>query len=539
MNDNTINVVLVDDDQDDYFLIQSLLNEVKGTKYNLSWVSDSTSGIESLKNQSADVYLVDYRIDYRTGLDILDEIKKYDVKKCIILLTGQGNRDVDVIAMNKGASDFLSKDQITPQLLERSIRYCIKRAIDQEKIEENQKLKSEKRAMESSSRAKSAFLANMSHEIRTPLSAILGFTDLALESNEPTEIKDFLKFIKRNGESALQLINDILDLSKIEADHIQIVEDFFDWRKLLSEIVQDLRSKYLSKPVSVSLEYDTGIPQFLKSDPLRVRQIVNNILGNAIKFTERGSIKILCLKKNVNDVPFFIIDVEDTGPGITLSNQEKLFHPFEQGDVSLSRKHGGTGLGLDLSKKLAQKLKGDVVLLKSQVDKGSTFRISLPYALTDYPSPENPTPVTQKPGCNKLNRNLKVLLVEDSFDNQKIINYFLKDSGFELETAWDGEDGVQKATNEIYDIILMDIQMPKLDGNEATRRLRRMGFTKPIIALTANAISSDLNQTPDKEFSAYLTKPVTRENLLKILNQFALAIQNSERQNDKKLDIMS
>lgn len=520
MVENRIKVVLIDDDKDDYFLIKSLLNEVRGFSYSIQWFADSRSGIEAIKEQNADIYLVDYRLDSKTGLDVLDEVKKHEITKSIILLTGKGDHYVDMEAMSKGASDFLSKEQITSELLERSIRYSIKQAQDQEQIKENAQLRMEKELSDKANNTKSLFLANMSHEIRTPLGAMMGFADLALEASSESEKVEFLQSIKRNGDNLLQLINDILDLSKVEAGQLQTAEGYFDWREVILNTIKSLRPTYKSKDLDISFKCSPDIPKLLGSDTHRLNQIIFNVLGNAIKFTDKGSIMIECGIENTLSIPQLVIDISDTGPGITKEDQVKLFKPFQQLSALTSRRYGGTGLGLDLSKKLARMLGGDLTLKSSEPGVGSCFRIELPAKLK---SPDkNDTVVTSKDLSlpNNSSKAIRVLLVEDAIDNQTIVKYYLKNTKFDIDCANDGQLGVEKALFGNYDIVLMDIQMPNLDGYEATRSLRESGFVKPIIALTASALNSEREKALKQGFSAFLTKPIQKNTLVSMLNNF-------------------
>ncbi len=379
MTTNLIRVALIDDDQDDYLLIKDLLNSISNTKYQVDWFSNSAAGLEALKQHTYDVYLVDYRIDNKTGLDLLDEIQIQEIKRSIILLTAQGDHKLDVEAMNKGAADYLNKAELTSENLERSIRYCLKRAMDQEKIKDSEKLRIEKEAADSANRAKTLFLANMSHEIRTPLGVIMGFTDLAMEPNiSPDQRNIFLTTIKKNSIHLLDLINDILDLSKVECGKFQVSLDFFNWRDLVYDLVNTMTPQARTSSLNVNFKDDQNIPQRLKSDAHRVRQILINLIGNAIKFTEKGSVTVHCHIEDIAGSSNFVIDVTDTGIGLTEQERFKLFKPFEQANASLSRRFGGTGLGLDLSRKLAQALGGDLSLLSSEKGIGSIFRLSLP-----------------------------------------------------------------------------------------------------------------------------------------------------------------
>ncbi len=517
-------VALIDDDQDDYFLIKDLLKSVPETDYRLTWFPDSKSGLEALKSKSFDIYLVDYRLDTVTGLDLLDEIQKQDIKRTIILLTGQGNFATDMAAMNKGASDFIAKANLTSEILERSIRYCIKRAQDQDRLHEAEKIKAAKDALEAASKAKTMFLANMSHEIRTPLNAILGFADLALEKkiNDP-EINEHLETIKRNGDHLLRLINDILDLSKVETGHMKVNNEIFNWREVVLEAIQMLSPKARDKSLKIKFECSDDIPLLLKTDSHRFRQILINLIGNAIKFTERGTITLLPSLLNSAISKQFCFDVTDSGIGISLDQQAHLFQPFQQANSSLTRTHGGTGLGLDLSRKLAQALEGNLTLHKSETASGSTFRLTLPAKFTSLPLKQF-VPAEKTDSQDQRQKKTRVLLVEDTHENQVLVRCYLKNTDFEVDCANDGAQGVQKALNENFDLILMDIQMPILNGYDAVQTLRSQGYKKPIIALTANAFDEDREDAMAKGFSDYVTKPLKKETLISALEQ-----QNSKQ----------
>ncbi len=525
MSDKPIHVVVVDDDRDDFFMIKEFLSDVTGTQYQTEWIQTFSEGIESIKKQNADVYIIDYRLGSgHTGLDILDSLQGLNLKKPIIVLTGQSDRMIDIAAMQKGASDFLTKDRINSDLLERSIRYSVKRAQDQEKINEAVIFKADKIAADIANKAKSHFLANMSHEIRTPLGAILGFAELALDpAVSEKERIEFISVIKKSGEGLLEIINDVLDLSKIEAGHLQVESNDFNWRSVLSEVMDLLKPGCTAKGISLNQEIAFGIPDILKSDSHRFRQVLTNLIGNAIKFTARGQVTIKCKTepRGQNSEAKFVIFVQDTGIGIHVNDQKKLFEPFSQGNSSLSGKYGGTGLGLDLSRKLARALKGNVTLVRSLIDVGSTFDFTLPadFSLIDSKKQNSHTTELEKIS-SKLSSGHRILLVDDSVDNQILVKNFLLKAGYEVYLANNGREGVSKALNEDYDIVMMDIQMPEMDGYEATQRLRLEGYAKPIIALTAHALGEERKKAFRIGFSDYITKPIRRDTLLATLNKY-------------------
>jgi len=376
-----IRVTVIDDDQDDFVLVKNFLNDVEGESYQIEWIPDSTLALEKIKLQTADVYLVDYSLDIRTGLDILDELKTLELTKPIILLTGREDRQIDISAMEKGAADFLSKKELTSSILERSIRYSIKRCEDRKKIGEMHMHKAEKEAAILANRNKSQFIAGISHEIRTPLGAIVGFVDLAMDPTTPENDKlEYMGIVKRNGEHLLNLINDFLDLAKMESGNVDILPEDFAWKFVVEDVVRLLKAKAIEKGISLNFETKNSVYDFIRCDPHRFRQILLNIIGNAIKFTDEGKVNVKCDVHcdSVSGEKSLVVTILDTGIGLSPEEQQRIFKPFKQANSSLVRKYGGTGLGLDLSKKLALAMGGDLILVNSMPKVGSTFKLVLP-----------------------------------------------------------------------------------------------------------------------------------------------------------------
>lgn len=371
--------------------------------------------------------------------------------------------------------------------------------------------------------AKSQFLANMSHEIRTPLGAIIGFTNL-LQDPEISDSQrlEHLQIVSRSAQALSQLVDDILDLSKVEMGHLEIENQRFSLAELISELTSLLKLKADDKGVGLKFVFENDIPSSIISDPTRLRQILINIIGNAIKFTDQGQITVKVSYATESEKNFLTIRVTDTGPGISPEQQTRLFRPFAQADNSMSRKYGGTGLGLELSRRLGRALGGDVFLTESEVGKGSTFVIRIETL------PQSPDEITfstfrsessvpkQKPKSSDLN-GVKILLVEDSPDNQLLIKYILRKSGALLEFANNGSEGIDLAFQNKYDLVLMDIQMPVMDGYQATTELRKKGFDKPIIALTAHAMKEDRARCIRAGCNSHLTKPIDAHELIQTI----------------------
>ncbi|MBN1910007.1 MAG: response regulator [Pirellulales bacterium] len=380
-------------------------------------------------------------------------------------------------------------------------------------------------------RAKSEFLANMSHEIRAPMTAILGFSDVLLDNLQLEENIWAVNTIKRNGDYLLTLINDILDLSKIEAGKLQVERICCKPVRIVADVVSLMQVRADSKGLPLEVEFVGAIPQRIKSDPTRLRQILINMVGNAIKFTETGSVRIVTqMVESPEGMPCLRFDVIDTGIGMTPEQTSHLFQPFSQGDSSTTRRFGGTGLGLAISKRLAAMLGGNIAV-RSELGQGSTFSLAVETGpVDDVPMLDNPaeefarrdeTPLPCAEAAHESGPELacRVLLAEDGPDNQRLICYMLKKAGAEVAVAENGQIACEMALaakheGEPFDVILMDIQMPVMDGYDATRHLRRNGYTGSIVALTANAMAGDDVKCREAGCDDYLSKPIVRDRFL-------------------------
>ena len=391
--------------------------------------------------------------------------------------------------------------------------------------EVQQKLEVAKDAAEAADRAKSEFLTNMSHEIRTPLGAIIGFAEELREGDLDLKThQQYADAIIRNGFQLEQIINDILDLAKVEARRLDVDRQPVTIQSLFEDITGTFEVQATKKAVRLICEMSSDVPEIVHSDPYRLRQILVNIVGNAVKFTEQGEVRILVETSIKDGRNFLDISVCDTGRGMSKVEQTDLFAPFTQADASITRRYGGTGLGLALSRELAELLGGSVELIQSTVGKGSTFKIVIPVDQYDAAAYEfkqiNPprSQVASKKGGARL-QGLRILVADDIADNRQLVRLLLSKAGAEVTTKCNGLEAVEEVRKQPYSAILMDLQMPVLDGYEATVRLRHEGFNKPIIALTAHAMKGEQAKIIAAGCNAYLTKPINREILYKTILQ--------------------
>ncbi len=391
----------------------------------------------------------------------------------------------------------------------------------------NADLERQRRKAEQAAAAKTEFLANMSHEIRTPMTAILGFADILLEDGTANAVErtDALKTIRRNGAYLLEILNDILDFSKIEANRLEIEEVPCAPARIFADVVDLMRPRANEKKIQVRFELDGPIPERLLSDPVRLRQILLNLVGNAVKFTSQGEVRVRA-RFDANDRTLEF-DVEDSGIGIAEKVLLEIFEPFRQGDSSMTRRFGGTGLGLAITKRLVERL-GGAITATSTVGKGSLFRVRVPAhpvdsgSVTEVPESDTPSTGRMRSALEGLRASGRVLMVEDGPDNQRVIRHVLEMAGYSVTAADNGQIGVELALAAVeegtpYRVILMDVQMPVLDGYEATRRLRASGYTGPIIALTAHALPSERQRCLEAGCDAFATKPIERLLLLETI----------------------
>ncbi len=465
---------------------------------------------------------------------------------------------------NKFALNLMSivlfKTAVGLEQLELYRRISNQNRILEQKVEERTKeLMNAKDIALRASRLKSEFVANMSHELRTPLSGIIGISELLIESEEGKETRRYATMIRNSGDTLLAIINDILDFSKIEAGKLTIERISFDLVQIIAEVVAILEGKADAKGLRIKCEYALGdLPNYY-GDPLRVRQVIMNLVGNAIKFTNQGFITVrAAIEEQGAEQPVVKISVIDTGIGIEEEVQANLFQSFTQGDGSTTRKYGGTGLGLAISKQLVE-LMGGRIGVQSYAGKGSTFWFTLPLpsqaqrqeskslhankkeaSLSGFTTHEN-TPFDYSRGmkeCESFNNEIRALVAEDNQVNQEVSRAMLTQIGFQVTVVPDGLRAVQENNRSPFDIIFMDCQMPVMDGYEATRQIRQSESPERraiIIAVTAHAFPGDRESCIQAGMDDYIAKPFKQAELRSIITKWTAHLRaNRENARDDK-----
>ncbi|WP_064662477.1 response regulator [Pseudoalteromonas sp. MQS005] len=507
-------LLLVEDDEDDYILTRDYLEQLSSHVFDIEWITSPEQAVEVLSKNQHDICLLDYRLGASDGLSVLKQAIKNGFCGPIIMLTGQSNDALDSAALDAGAVDYLVKSEMSGSRFARSIRYALaRRDVEDERVE---RLKAE-----AENRSKDRFLAHLSHELRTPLSSILGYTELLMLSDFSKQAENELGVIYRNGKHLLSLLNDVLDLSKIAVDKLELSLGDVNLDSLMADVFTLMRVSALDKGLSLKFESLEPLPLVIRVDATRVRQILINLINNAIKFTEQGEIIVNAWTETVAEREMLFFSIKDSGLGIAPEKQALIFKPFEQiADVE-SRSVGGAGLGLAICSELLSRMQG-TISLDSYVGEGSTFTISL------YPG-----------DIRQVERNLlkldltpnmqqkvapcevsgKVLVVDDLRDLRVLVGHLIGSAGADVDYADNGKQALDKVKKQLaegraaYDIIFLDIHMPVMGGKEAAIELRKLGFKGAIIALTAATMKGIHNELTALGFDDMIAKPVD-SNLL-------------------------
>ncbi len=520
-------ILLVDDLAENVFALRELiLSEIDNVEILAAQSADEA--LTLLLDHEVALILLDVQMPGITGFELarmIRGVKKYKEVPLIFVTAHQPDRSFIFEGYEMGAVDVLFKP-LDPHVVRSKIKVLVQ--LDQQtqqlknQMAELDRLKSE---ADAANVAKSQFLANMSHEIRTPLSAVLGFSEVLWEKDfAMIEREECISAIRRNGTLLMRLIDDILDLSKIEARRLEFERAEFS----LNELLEDISSALLLKASEKSIELVWNLAQLpagknYLSDALRIKQVLLNLIGNGIKFTQKGrvSVELHIESQKIADrmMDDLYFTISDTGSGMSEEQTLRLFQPFAQADASTSRQFGGTGLGLLISRQIAKGLGGNVRLLSTVPDGGSRFEVHFRLEVAPVKNIGKEkyaaSSLRVKPATAKMPdfSDNALLIVDDSFDNRRLLQAYLNPTNAHMDFADSGQSCLEVLQHTNPDLILMDIQMPIMDGHETTRKLRQMGFRKPILALTAHAMGEEHTACLEAGCDAVLTKPIDRRYL--------------------------
>lgn len=510
----TARILIIDDSAINILLISKILEQ---KHFLLDSARNGKTALIKAHEQQFDLILLDVIMPDMDGFEVCRRLKKSSDTKDIpiIFLTAMNDEKSIVRGFETGAVDYVLKPFNETELLARVTTHLELRRSKEE-------LQKAKEIAEKASQYKSEFLANMSHEIRTPLNSIIGMVELTKETELNPQQREYLDIIGLSSQTLLSLINDIIDFSKIEANQIILENIGFDLTKVIQDVALMLDSKVKEKGLQFNIHIDDSIPKYVEGDPVRLSQILLNLSTNAVKFTDRGEVNIhvQCLSED-DDKITIIFDVTDTGIGIAQKDFNKLFKSFSQVDVSTTRLHGGTGLGLAISQRLVGLMKGRIGV-ESTLGEGSKFwfKVTLKKAkhAVKPKDKSSPSDVRYNPVINNI------LVVEDNLLNQKVIRFLLQKYQYNIDIAENGRLALSLFKNKKYDLVFMDINMPEMDGYEATRMIRNYENENhalqkvKIIAMTANAMKGDEEKCLAAGMDGYVSKPFRSEELKAVLN---------------------
>lgn len=515
--DSIRSVLIIDDDDDDIFIIQDRLEQLVTSDCTFVSCCDKQIAIDYLKERTFDLCILDYRLAGFKGIEILEAVSNADLATPIIMLTGQNDEEVAKQAIKLGAQDFVMKSLIDSNIFEKSIGYAIAR-----KELEFAKVLGQRNQAENV--AKDKFIAHLSHELRTPLTSILGYTSLLLEDQRTADFQKELNIISKNGKHLLNLLNDVLDLSKIAAGKFELKETTTNLQQALAEVHSLVTVTALDKGLFLDFSSMSELPVSIKLDELRFKQVLVNLIGNAVKFTDKGGVSVLFEYVNDESMSWLQVQVVDTGIGMAKEEVNTIFSPFKQIEDVANRKAGGAGLGLSICAEIVKQMKG-IFEVASVLGEGTTFTLKLPcepigskFEKFNFALNMHEVKVDKVPHLNGT-----VLIVDDVFEIRQLVGFYVAQTNLTVLYAKHGKEALDLITNSIkegnaIDGVVMDLHMPVMTGKEAVLDIVRIAPHIPVVAMTAAMSKGLKEELLDLGFTALISKPIDKAELLDILS---------------------
>lgn len=520
-----IRVLLIEDDEDDYFLTADYLSQCKEPRFDITWVTNSAEAVAAFRCKLFDICLLDYILGAENALDVLSVIKSKGINIPVVILTGQSDTKVDEMVMRAGAADYLTKSEIESPRFMRTMRYAmVRREIENERIERHK--------VEQQNKAKDKFLAHLGHELRTPLTSILGYTELLIDDSQNQRINQELSIIHTNGKHLLSLLNDLLDMSRIMANKLELAPKDVDLAGFMTDVHSLMNLAAKDKGLQLSIDCPAPVPEVIRADPTRLRQVLINLISNAVKFTDNGKVEVIIdmfHQMGTQGKEMLRFRVIDSGIGMPPDKLEDIFHPFEQIEDVMRANHGGAGLGLAICRELVSKMGGEISV-DSSFGKGSTFSFTMdPGNISEQPREalNLASPSTRTATGMNLHVSGRVLIVDDLRELRRLTGHLVSQCHAQVAYAENGVKALEavliaEQEGHPFHLVLMDIHMPVMNGIDALKALRKHNCQTAVVAITAASRKGLRQSLLDEGFDGVLGKPIEKNALMEVLDKYLI-----------------